>query len=84
MPVPRKSAAKKPEPGEPVEAPAPPEVVVTVTGSRRVDGVEPGGRLSWDGDLARLRGLMLGGHVTVTVGGEQISDGHIVARMEGA
>jgi hypothetical protein len=84
MPVPRKAAAKKAEPVEPSLPPVPPEVVVTVSGSHAVDGVAPGGRLPWDGDLYRLRGLMLAGHVTVTVGGDQISDGHIVARMEGA
>lgn len=87
MPVPRKKAAAvKPEAVEgpgPVE-PVPPEVVVTVSGLTSVAGVKPGGRLPWDGDLVRLRGLMLGGYVTVTVGGETISDGHIVARMEGA
>lgn len=81
MPVPRKAAAKK---AAAVPEPAPAEVVVTVSGSHAVDGVAPGGRLPWDGDLYRLRSLMLAGHVTVTVGGDQISDGHIVARMEGA
>ncbi len=74
--MPTKKAAAPP--------PAEPVVIVTVTGACRVDGVEPGGRLAWNGDLERLRGLMLAGHVSVTVDGEPISDGHVVARMEGA
>lgn len=74
-PAKKKAAPPPPDPGE---------VVVTVTGSRTVDGVAPGGRLVPVPPLVRLRRLLKGGHVTVTVGGEQISDGHIVAKMEGA
>ena len=81
----KKAAAKpvKEAAAKPTEAPSD-EVVVTVSGLCSVDGVKPGRRLAWDGNLARLRDLMAGGYVTVTVGGEKIGDGHIVARMEGA
>lgn len=77
MPVPRKSAAADP-------LPASDEVVITVTGSTTVLGVKPGGVVPWDGDLERLRWLVGGGYVTCTVGGVEIGDGHIVAKMEGA
>lgn len=60
------------------------DVVVTVSGASRVDGVDPGGVIPWDGDLQRLRGRMLAGLVSVTVGGVEIDDGHVVAKMEGA
>lgn len=67
-------------------APAPAEVVVTVTGGHAVDGVAPGGVLPVDPDrdLARLRRLYLGGIVEITVNGERISDAHLVAKIEGA
>lgn len=65
-------------------APKPPEVVVRVTGSHVIDGVAPGGLLDPDMESARLRYLVNAGHVSVTVGGKQITDGAIVARIEGA
>lgn len=73
----KKAAAKK------AAAPKPPEVVVTVSGSHAVDGVEPGGSLP-EPTAQRLRYLLNAGHVTVTVDGEQITDAHIVAKIEGA
>lgn len=76
--MPAKKAAPTP--------PAPPKVVITVTGSSAVDGVPPGGRLDLDPDedLERIRRLHLSGRITVTVDGVEISDRHIVAKMEGA
>ena len=75
----KKAPAKKAAP-----KPAKPEVVVTVTGTHAVDGVSPGGVMRNKVELPRLRRLLRAGCVTVTVDGEQISDAHIVAKMEGA
>jgi len=79
--TPNKKAAARSAPPAP---PAPPEVVVTVTGANTVDGVAPGGQLPVVPELARLRYLITAGHVSVTVGDEFITDGAIVARIEGA
>jgi hypothetical protein len=69
---------------DPKPAKAAPSVVVKVTGSHAVDGVEPGGTLPVTTDLHRLRYLLNAGHVTITVDGNKINDGHLVARIEGA
>jgi hypothetical protein len=65
-------------------APKPPEVQVRVIGRHAIDGVAPGGLLDPDMDTARLRYLVNAGHVSVTVGSKKITDGAIVARIEGA